>query len=562
MSILIAILLLLLIAPLGMLLIRLWQPRFAFSWLIAVAVSLAAWIIILAQQTRLPISITLVDWRPREFFSVSPALLVDETSWPFALAVVTLTLAALLSDLARTTLPSETTGAPFSASDWWSWAAILALAGLGLVAILAANLLTVLLAWSAMDLVEIIIWLSQARTSQESNQVVAAFSGRLAGIVGILWAAIVAQSTGLPLSFETLTPQIDAYLVIAAGLRLGVLPGNITQIQELAQRRSLSSLLHLTPAAASLALLGRAFFGADPQLAPYMLIVIGLAAVYGGLMWLNAADERQGQSSWVLGMAALALGSMVLGQPAAGLAWGLGMLLPGGLLFLSLARHKALLPLHILSLACLFSLPFTPTWQGVRLYTPPTSPIMLLFLIAHALLLTGYLRHMLRMYPTLSGAERWLWFVYPLGLALPPAAYLWISWWSRPGASGSLQAQPLWLESWPGLVSLLLTALFSWIVLVGRKGLRAALSSAQQPLASPAAAQTPGYVTKLQSIFSLSWLYRILWSAYFVARRGFALTSHVLEGPGGILWALLLLTLLLSLLIQVGIPALLGGGGS
>ena len=180
MPVLIAIFLLLL-TPLVMLLIRLWQPRFAFSWLIATAAALASWIIILAQQTHLPRFITLVEWKPSEFFDVSPALLLDQVSWPFALAVTSLTLAALLSDLARTTLPQasstapvadqtqqptpapDASEAPFSANDWWFWAAILTLGGLGLLAIMSANLLAVLLTWSAMDLVEIIIWLSQAR---------------------------------------------------------------------------------------------------------------------------------------------------------------------------------------------------------------------------------------------------------------------------------------------------------------------------------------------------------------------------------------------------------------
>jgi hypothetical protein len=570
------VILLLMLTPLGMLLIRLWRPRFPLFWLIAVSAAFIAWLIILLQQTHLPQTIPLITWKPSQLFEVSPSMLLDEVSWPFALAVVTLTLAALLSDVARAGLPSiaslrkekdrppESPPTSESAPDWWSWSASLALAGLGLLAILAENLLAVLLAWSAMDLVEIIIWISQARSRQESERVVVAFSGRLAGIVAILWAGMVLKAAGLPLAFQTLTPQSNTYLVIAVGLRLGVLPGNVTLIPELARRRALSSLVHLVPAATGLALLGRAVFGADPQLAPYLLIVVGLAAVYGGLLWVNATDEREGQGSWVLGMAALALGSAILAQPAASLAWGLALLLPGGLLFLSSARHRWLLPLHIIGLISLSALPYTPTWQGVRLYAAPTSPILVLFLVAHALLLTGYLRHMLRLYPALSGVERWLWLLFPVGLALPPFVHLWIAWWSRPGAPGSFQAQPLWFESWPGLVSLLLSGLFVWIFMIGRRGVRAALEAATSPPEPPGRStdiQLPAYLARLQTFFSLGWLYRLLWSLYYGLRRVLSLASRVLEGQAGILWALLLLTLMLSLLIQVGVPAILTGGG-
>ena len=520
--------LLLLLTPLGMLIIRLWRPRFAFFWLIAAAAAFSAWLMTISLLNSLPLSITLVEWKPVELFPVTPALLVDAVSWPFALAVTTLVLAAILSDVAQASIATAD-AAGENPPDWWSWAAGLTLAGLGVLAVLADNLVTVLLALSAMDLVEIVIWLSQARNRKESEQVATAFSGRLAGIVGILWTGIMAQSTGLPLTFDTLNPQTGTTLILSAGLRLGVLPGNVALIQELARRRTMSSLVRLIPPAASLALLGRAAFGADPALAPYLLLVTGLAAVYGGLSWAAAKDELQGQGAWVLGMSALALASAVRAQPAAGLGWGLALLLPGGTLFLTSARKKWLLPFHILGALCLSALPFMPSWQGVRLYSAPFAPALVLFLIAHALLLAGYLRHALNQTGSAQGGERWVWAIYPVGLALPVLVNIGIAWWSRPGAAGSFQAQPLWFESWPGVVS---AALAGAIILIGRRSRGAPLQR----------------VERLQALVSLGWLYRLVWAAFYAVRRLVFLISRVLEGQAGILWALLVLTLLLSLL--------------
>jgi hypothetical protein len=583
--------LLLITTSLGMAFFSLWRPssvRFrtrrvpiSFYWLAAFIVALAAWALILSLQTRLPLTIILATWGPEAIFPVSPDLLVDHVSWPFALAITSLVVAALLRDASLPGADAQTSDPTQERTpDWWSWASGLALAALGLFAVLAGNLLTVLLAWAALDLVEIIIWLSQANTSRQSEQVVITFSGRLAGIVSLLWGSIVAASQGLPLEFEELTPQIGVYLVIAAGLHMGVLPGNVVLIPRLARLRSLSSLVRLIPAAASLALLGRAAFGADPALAPYLLILIGLAGLYGGLGWAAAKTEVDGQGFWVLCIASLALGAAVVAQPAASLAWGLALLLPGGLVFLSgvndvISQKRSapsiwMIGIHLIYLLCISALPFSPTWQSVRLYETQLfdffNPVLLLFLIAHALLLFGSIRHTLPLLSsfqrTRSSGERWKWGVFPLAPAFLLSTYLWISWWIRPGAPGSLQAQPLWFESWPGIAGSLLGVIFFWWywqpsrrqnLTTPATRLSQTLSSAARPIIQAPRAQGRRFLAALQALFSLGWLFRFVWALLLTVRRIFLATNQVLESPAGILWALLLLVLLLSLIAQTWI---------
>jgi hypothetical protein len=46
------------------------------------------------------------------------------------------------------------------------------------------------------------------------------------------------------------------------------------------------------------------------------------------------------------------------------------------------------------------------------------------------------------------------------------------------------------------------------------------------------------------NLFSLEWLYRFLWKLFGTISRLFALSSTILEGDGGILWALVLFALL------------------
>jgi hypothetical protein len=71
----------------------------------------------------------------------------------------------------------------------------------------------------------------------------------------------------------------------------------------------------------------------------------------------------------------------------------------------------------------LTTLPLTPTWEGGLLFTAPSSIWMVMFLVGLVLLLMGYLRHTLRPGPGLEGVERWVWLIYPLGLALLPVSH-------------------------------------------------------------------------------------------------------------------------------------------
>lgn len=513
--------LILLATPLLMLVIQRSRPRFAYFWLVAAGGTLLAWPLVLLMRLSLPLEIPLMTWQPAEFFPFSPVLLADTISWPFALALATLVLAVILTDVARA-----------AEADWLAWASSMAITALGILAVMAGNILTLLMTWAIIDLVELVILLKQVLNSPVRERVVVAFTGRAAGIMLVIWAGVVARSSGEGLTFTTISPQISGYFLLAAGLRLGVLPLHLPFLQELPLRRGLGTLLRMVPVAASLVLLVRsAAAGVPAVLVPYLLFLTGLAALYGGLAWVSASDELDGRPFWILGLAALAVVSAVRAQPAASLAWGIALLLPGGLLFLISARHRYLLPLILSGLLGISVLPYTPAWQGVRLYTAPYSLLLVIFLLAQALLLAGYLRHALRPGPGMIGAERWTLVIYPLGLALLPVAHFIIFWSSMQEPTGNLDALPALSESWPGLVVFALAGLL-------------AARSRRSPL-MPAA-----LIASLRLFFSFGWLYRLLWRAYHALGRLIGFFNLVLEGEGGILWTLLLLTLLLSLLVQ------------
>lgn len=512
-----AVILLLLIAATSMLLLRLLLPQFVYHWLVAVAGALIAWVVILVIGLQLPLRAALVQWGPERLLPESPALLVDRFSWPFGVALVTLAITVIFTDVARA-----------AEADWSSWAGTLVLAALGLFAVLAGNPLTLLIAWMAIDLAELLILLAQVNQSDLRERVVVAFSARVFGSLLLIAAVMVAAVQVDRLGFESIPARASLLLVLAAGLRLGILPLHVPFFQELPIRRGLGTMSRLVPAASSLILLVRTADGLSTPLEPFILSgLLGLAALaglFGSLSWFLADDELDGRPSWILGMASLAVAAAARAQPSTTLAWGLATLFSGGLLFLTSIHDRRLLWISLLGLLGFSALPYTPAWNGAMLFSAPFHPLLIVFFINLSLLLAGYARHALQPGPTFEGVERWVWLVYPFGLLLLPLTQFSIGWWMDAGPNqGSVLS---WLI---GPASVALTALIMFL------GYRFWY-------------RTSGLVDFLKNFLSLNWLYRFLWISYRYLIRISAFLTSVLEGEGGVLWAFLILVLLLSVL--------------
>jgi hypothetical protein len=283
----------------------------------------------------------------------------------------------------------------------------------------------------------------------------------------------------------------------------------------------------MVPVSASLALLARtATLDISETFAPYLLTIALIAAVYGAAGWNRVTHELDGRPYWILGMAALALAAAVRGQEEASLAWGLASVLSGGVLFLRSTRSFRAPVLPAIGLWAFSALPFSPTWHGARLFTLSPPLLVFAYLMVHVAMLIGYWRLVDNEREPLAVSERWVRLIYPLGIALLPVTFLWMRWWPWPDGGGL--RGPLW----PGGLTAGLALAF-WL---SRERFRFVRW---------------GWVGEFSDkVLSLNWLYHLFWKGYRFLGTILAFASAILEGEGGVLWALLLLTLLLSLLAQ------------
>ena len=517
MTILLPVIILILAAA-TLLTVRMIRPVFRFPWLIAVGGATLAFIGVFLWHIHLPLTFSMTPWELHTISSYSPSWRVDAISWTYALSLSALAAAVIWTSVVRLE------------SDPIPWAGTLLISALGILAVTADNPLTLILSWSAIDLAELIVMLRPTSESEQTRSVAIAFAARLAGTLLVLWAILESQAGGTALSFDTIPPKVGIYLLVAVGLRLGVLPLHLPYKQENILRRGFGTTLRLVSAAASLSLLARipsASFASS--VTPYLLILAAIASIYAGWLWLRASDEILGRPFWVVGVASLSVAASLRGNPTGSIAWGLILILDGSMLFLFSARQRSVLWLPLLALWGMSALPFSlaaSTWQtgdnGAWFFLIP-------FILAQSFLMAGFIRHAIHPGETsLESQERWTKVLYPTGLLLLAGTSTLLGVWGWSGA----RTFGIW---WVSLAALILAVIFSTLGVT--------------VLTRLAPDSTPN---RWIGLFRLNWLYRLVTALFSFIRRITETLTATLEGDTGLLWSLLLLALIISVLTSRG----------
>jgi hypothetical protein len=497
-----------------LLILRQVRPKFSYPWLLAAGGAVLALISVFLWKIQFPRSFSLPPWQLGMIHFYGPAWLADGISFPYALGLAALATAVIWTSVVR------------DENEPMAWAGTLVLAGFGILAVAAENPLTLLLTWSAIDLFELITMLRSTDGISQTENIIFAFSVRLVGTGVLLWANLVSVAAGTSLNFSSTTQNAGVLLLIAAGLRLGVLPLHLPYRQENVVRRGFSTALRLVSAASSLALLARIPTTAlKSPLTPYLLIFSAITALFAGWNWFRSYDEILGRPFWILGFASLAVAEALRGNPVGSTGWGVALILCGGVLFLFSARRRSVLWLPFLGFWAFSALPFSLTSLAWHAGNSISWVFIIPFLPAQVLLIAGFFHHATQPGDTsLESQRKWSKVIYPVGLLFLMAMALLLGFWGWVGAS----TVGLW---WLALPVDLLAA---GVILLSRN----------RPIRLPmnrASNQRVRFLSLERVVRFLNVLYT------FLRRNADAMTSS-LEGEGGVLWSFLLLVLILSIL--------------
>jgi hypothetical protein len=517
MAILITFLILILTA-LSLLILRVMVPGFRYNWLFAVGGTLLAWISAFMWQLQMPIMMQLAVWQPAMLFSQSPTLIADRTSWAFVISLITLALAIIITAVVRPRFPSPI-----------NWVGALVLTSLGMLAVVADNPLTLVLVWAAIDLVELVVQIWFVEDPKLSERVVVSFASRATGLLILLWADMVGAASGQLSDFRAATPQAGLYLLIAAGLRVGVLPLHLPYPSESGLRRGFGTGLRMVSAASSLILLARIPANSiNSPITPYLLMLVSFAAVYGGWMWLRAPDELTARPFWLIGMGSLVVAAALRSNPTGAAAWSCALILSGSALFLFSEQNRWLTRALYAGAFGISTLPFSLTasgWVGGGTGFWPALPFLLL---SHAMLIAGYIRHARRTTTRVTNEDQPIWArnVYPIGIVLLLLSTILLGLY---GWDGSMR-----FGSWmAGLVVSFLALGILWL-------------TPRLRILNPVRAH---WVRPTNTSW-LDWAYQGLWNLYRQMGRVSNAFTSLLEGESGIMWTLLFLVLFITVFTQ------------
>jgi hypothetical protein len=503
---------LLLITALTLVALRIFQPEARYTWLIAVGGAMLGLASVFFWQLQLPFDLVSPNWQLAASFNSSVLFTADKISFPLALCIAVLILSILLTSVTQPVYVNSII-----------WAGIIILGSAGILVVTANNPLTLLLIWASLDLTELIIHLSSVNGRANNEKVVIAFSTRALGIGLLLWASMISIAETNASDFQSMSASSGIYLIIASGLRLGVLPLHLPYTPDSEMRRGFGTAIRFIAAASSLILLGRVSV-INSNFTFIFMILACIAALYSGWMWLRAADELTGRPHWVIGIASLAILSALSGNAIGAIAWGCALILVGGALFLASVQNNLLNRIMLIGAFSISSLPFSLTasaWLGNLSFFIPFA------ILAQALLMAGFIRHATRSTnrDSLDTQPAWMKVVYSSGIILLILTQLIL------GLFGfdSVSKIGAWVQA---LIASILTFILLW-------------ASRRFRIFSPVRAH---WVSSTES--RVDNMYQGLWSIYYFLGRISRIVTQALEGEGGIMWTLLFLILFVSLITQ------------
>ncbi len=508
----------LLVTALVLLILRFTLGEYRYSWLIATSGALFAWLSVFLWQLSMPLQIQLPLWQPAMLFPQSPFFVADGIAWVFVVSLASLCLAVIITAVVSEDFPYPV-----------SWVGVLTLTALGILAVTADNPLTLVLLWAAIDLAELISQMRLVEEPKLGERVVISFAAHIAGILVLLWVDMVSISNGIILDFRSAPSQAGIYFVLAAGLRLGVLPLHLPFTSEASIRRGFGTALRMISAGSSLILLARIPSSSlTSPLTPYLIVLVAFAATYGAWMWLRAPDELTGRPFWLIGMGSLALASALRGSPIGATAWSCALILAGSALFLTSVQNKWLERTLFICVWAISALPFSLTATGWISEGSRFWYVVPFLLASHAMLIAGFVRHIQRssMRAIFDTQPLWARNVYPIGVGILLITTIGLSFF---GWSGTLQ-----IGSWLwGLSASLLTGGLLWL-------------TPRLRILNPVRAH---WVRPANPTW-LDWGYQAIWNGYQQLSKLSNTFSNLLEGESGIMWTLLFLALFISFFTQ------------
>lgn len=504
------------------------------SWLFAAAAAIIVWILMIVFRVAMPEGIAITNWSPQGIGTDSLIFKLSDRTWNFAFLLISLLVGVIFTDTVRLG----------QGNNLIIWTGAMVLTAVGLLSIYSQTFLAVIITWTLIDIVEFGFLIRVTDHPKVHGAVLLEFITRVIGSFMVLAALVISKSHSAIIDHAQFSSGAYLLILFGATLRLGVFPMHLPLTSNLPHRRSLGTILRFVAPLSVVAFLAQ--IQAQWQystLTNFLFVIALIVGLYGAIKWVSSQNELSGRPFWMLSFSGLIITWFLLGQVEGIIGLSILMLSAGGFLFLySFSSKVNQFTAMILALG-LIGFPFTPTasiWGTLGNSQNWMSSFIII--ISISLLFLGFLKHTIRNREQTSPKEGWMKLFYTTGLILLVICpWITMIWRFR-----IIQVDENW--GYP----IFCIVLIAIMIFIFRKRIWDWL--VEKPFIHRLLVPFKLIGKILHIFFQFEWFFFLLRKMGDFISVPLKFFANLLEGDGGLLWALVFLAFISSILIGDLLP--------
>lgn len=501
--------------------------RTAYIWMMLVFISFILWLLILVIKKDSFFPFIINNWFSFNNNNISLRFVVNDQNWILVISLLTINLTFFLTGIARLDVKS----------DLNNWVFQLILIAFSFLALLSADLWSVVLAWTVLDLLEL-AYNRLILKDIGGNYFFRKFIIKFLGSMVLIWNIAALSKSGInPLLSGIVSSSSSASIFLAAFMHSGILPfkNEITATSEKPNRDLLRSAFSLISFIVSFSLVLYLPLPKIPFLLSFSLSVFSYFLMLISWSYWAFINEEIGFSLKYLLMGETGVFIILYLSGAAQYLTFILALNALLVIWLVLFTHRAknLKVFAVLGTFFISGLPFSLIAFGPRTFVGNEISLgMIILIISLTLFMIGFLRNAFAANEKFGELEVWYQAAYLAGLFIPFLSAAAIIFHSKPSFASEIQ---FW---WIG-VAVAVIALISYLLTGRKKDHNISLGNSFK-----------SRVTWFWKFLSFEWLFKGL--AFLEGKIKGSLNSFsgMIEGEGGILWAFVILLLILTLFRQ------------
>jgi hypothetical protein len=500
-------------------LLRLRGMRMAYIWLLPAFITLVCWSLFLILPVPDSANIIKIPWLYSLAESGSLVFSLNSNSWGFVFLLISLVLSYFFTLPIRLEQEKRTV-------LWIGWMLLSISAVLSLT---AGNIITLIIAWTLFDLIGFVFTFFVLKTTAEWQSLAEYYLPKILSVSLLIVANIYLERGSSLLVPNSLQPIAFFLILFAAIFRTGLVPFRLVNRADDLTGVSFEFLKKVTLILSGFSLLSHlpANFLNPFSSTLLSIIFLFLSLVLIIISLFNHADIYE---VWLDALICLAVISVFSGNPQSLLGWAAVVVTGAGVQQFYSMRTLKFNFFALLCVVAISGLPFTVGLVALNgLSSKGVFLLEILSLPIYSLLLLDLIQKIITPKEANQSVESWYLVVYFIGiflLALSPFALI---------VKRVLVADDGFENWWMGLfVAIIMLAAF--LLDLRQKNLKTKIEK---------------YSNKLFPIldfFRFHWLNEIWKWVSVIVTEVFSFITQLLEGEGGVIWAIVIMALLVSII--------------